>query len=451
MKQKDIDEVVGKVRNKSSLYEILLTDSLKEGLRQIDRNIEKLKEDIQKIEDIKKQKGYLNVEDRYKRNYINYYIKKNKQAEKDILEFLSNKIKIPAYIDGLEQYIPFGGNSNFLYHRFMSNIKQYNKNNFLYLDLDNKMMELPIYILEKVKKELKKELYNAEEYNILEYLRAYMEHFNMIDNIKKFIDNNHFLNRRKEVLYQIFKHLDNQDYISINNMLPLQIEGLFHDYCILIGIKEKELNISALNAKLDRIKEKNSNSLFAYIYEYFSFKFPIIRNRIAHGRDFNTNNEYQAISLIHDLYSVCQMLVDKNIELNQYIELLREINTNNNEFKNRLKLLKYIKIPLDKFYIKELKKLEIIKKQYKEERFLKDFEEHIFKCNSKESYSKENENNLEEMKKRIGLIKKYSQGDKPIDFLFEKISERVKILKEEEIEREKRLNEVRKILSSNKN
>ena len=333
-----------------SLYSVV-----NKNLQQIQEYIQKLDKDIKKIEKIKNENGYLEVEDRYRRNHINYYLEKNKEAKNNILEFLSNDIKIKAYNNSLQEnnFVGLGfGNFDFKYHRLISNIEQYDINNFT--DIDNKMRELPV----SVSIEIRKELYKADESKILDYLKAYMEFpdINMVNNIKVFIEKNHFLNKRKEVLLQIFKHLDNHDYISINNMLPLQIEGLFHDYCILLGIKEKELNISALNKKLDRIKEKNSNSMFAYInYEYFSFRFPIIRNRIAHGRHFNTNNEYQAISLIHDLYSVCQMIIDKDIELNIYLELINKININNSEFKHRLQLLNYIKIELPVFYTKEIK------------------------------------------------------------------------------------------------
>jgi hypothetical protein len=104
--------------------------------------------------------------------------------------------------------------------------------------------------------------------------------------------------------------------------VPLQIEGLFNDFCLALGISESTIDGKPLNDKLLCIKEKMS---FCYFYEYFAFKFPIIRNNVAHGRILNDNHEFLAQNLLLDFHSICEMFVSQHIPVMKSLSLLKEI------------------------------------------------------------------------------------------------------------------------------
>ncbi|WIF60556.1 hypothetical protein QN095_13025 [Enterobacter cloacae] len=119
-------------------------------------------------------------------------------------------------------------------------------------------------------------------------------------------------------------------------MLPMQIEGIFHDICSEIGIDESRLDISSINDKL-RILQ---NNILNFIYfEYYSFKFPVIRNIVAHGKLVEADLEQEAILLILDLLPVCEMSVSQDIPVFKKIKLINA--SLNNDFKS---LIEYVEL-----------------------------------------------------------------------------------------------------------
>ena len=405
---------------KEELFQLYQRSS--SDLIQIKATIIKLKKQKEKIETKKNTFGYLEVEDRYNIKHIDYYIAKNQQARENIIEFLSEDIKDVAYQDSKVKVQPLGlsfssfGDKHYPYTRLNKRIFSFlNIYDIDYFsDLDNKMLKLDISTHDLIRELLKE---NKKD-EVLEYLKVYISEHELIKTINDYTDNNHILNDRKEILTQIFIHLNNKDYISVNNMLPLQIEGLFHDFCLLIGINEKELNISSLNSKLDKLQKENSQISY-FNYEYFSFRFPIIRNKVAHGRYLDSNDEFQANYLIYDLFSVCEMLTNKHIELNMYIDLINQTDISKCDFDNKHALIRFLNIELPDFYKNEKIKLEKIKQQYLKKPFLDKLEEYL---------SKAEKDALVHFKKRIGWLKRYclEKKDTSLDYFFPKISLREK-------------------------
>ncbi len=120
------------------------------------------------------------------------------------------------------------------------------------------------------------------------------------------------------------------------NIIPLQIEGIFYDYCIELGIPENKLTSSSLIDKLDKIIKSNSGF---YNYEYFAFRFPVIRNRVAHGRIIE-EKEIKKLSttLLLDLYEVCREISSNNLIINKVVELIEEFKEGYQNTKNIVKI-----------------------------------------------------------------------------------------------------------------
>lgn len=319
-----------------NLINILLRSQKK--LNEVSTEIKSLEKKLK----VYAQKNLLRVEDRYNKKHIEYYLSKNKDIKEKIINFITNDIKSKAYQESKKNYqftvsyLPMEGYIDFSY-RFM---------NTAYIENFDELTFQFGFLPSKGTKKLK-DLYSKQEkkefYEILEYL---FNDYSILKTLNTGLDENHILNMRKRIFNSIFKHFENKDYISINNMLPLQIEGLFYDFCLLLGISEKSLEISSLNSKLDKIKKKNNESIWWH-YEYFSFKFPIIRNKVAHGRYLESDDKLTSYLLFIDLYNVCEMITDKNIELNQYVKYLKDEKILD---KKILELIKFKGIKLDKFY-----------------------------------------------------------------------------------------------------
>lgn len=360
---------------KDVLFE--LYNKASHDLLEIKSTIKKSNIKIKEIENTKSEKGFLDGESRYKIKHIQYYIEKNKEAEQSILYFLAYDIYNTAYYDcridckGLSYSYDKLERKSYSYlnlkNKIFSYINIYDIDDFS--DLNNKMLDLDDKEHTRIKN-----LIHDDKDMVLEYLKEHMIKNKLLTTILNDINKNHILHERKQILSTIINHFNNKDYISVNNMLPLQIEGLFHDYCLLMDVKEKELDISALNAKLDRLKEKDKN-LNLVNYEYFSFKFPIIRNKVAHGRYFDTKDEFQAIFLLFDLFSVYQIIIDERIPLNNYIKIINKIDTSIIDFDNLFSIIRLLELEIPNFYTSEIVKLDTIKQQYLEDSFLDKFKD----------------------------------------------------------------------------
>ncbi|QCE29022.1 hypothetical protein [Enterobacter bugandensis] len=314
-----------------------------DDLHRIDSQLNRINIHLKELEEKKKRSGWLNGVERYDRNLYEYYRDKNHAAKDEILKFISEKLEYYAYSSCLHQgpnLSPiiglFTGSMPYSYSRGML---------FSYLDpfdveqmtiMSNKFLDLPLNSYKEIK-----ELYDNDKEQFYEFAKAYIsdkaEGFEcVLDRVKRYFSMSHIINKRRDVLSAIISHYLNRDYVSVVNMLPMQIEGIFHDICSEIGIDESRLDISSINDKL-RILQ---NNILNFIYfEYYSFKFPVIRNIVAHGKLVEADLEQEAILLILDLLPVCEMSVSQDIPVFKKIKLINA--SINNDFKS---LIEYVEL-----------------------------------------------------------------------------------------------------------
>jgi hypothetical protein len=326
----------------------------KNDLKKIDEHISYIKSERQSLENIKKTQGRLNGKERYYWNQLDFYKEKNLAAKNEIVEFITNDIESYALQQcrtasptlGIPMFNPFFiGSMPYRYSRgLIFNYKDdYDVRNLT--DISNKFLDLPFRIYGDIKK-----LYDEDTEEFYEFAREYIsgsisDFKNAISQINNYIQSNHIINIRSKILSTIINHYMNKDFISVVNMLPLQIEGIFHDICLAIGIDESRLDIASINEKL-RIIE--SNLQYFHYFEYYSFKFPVLRNMVAHGQLIEDNLEHTAIMLMLDLLPVCELSTSEEIPINKKIKLINEANKSN--FTSLIELLDFIDIEIPKFY-----------------------------------------------------------------------------------------------------
>lgn len=135
------------------------------------------------------------------------------------------------------------------------------------------------------------------------------------------------------------------------NLIVLQIEGIFYDCCLDFNISEERLKKAAIGEKLDNLISLDK---FLFNFEYFKFKFPVFRNKVAHGKLFSSEESSNLSSLILlDLHYVCEYITTADTPINILVKILKEIDTSNQKKMSNFVKAAYViseKIEVPDFY-----------------------------------------------------------------------------------------------------
>lgn len=342
----------------------------KDDIENIDSQLDYINKELIKLEDSKKINGWLNGEKRYKRNLLEYYRDKNQVAKNEILDFISKDIEAFAFSKCRKNLhmaslgVFFSGGMPYRYSRglfFDPDFDRYDVRNMT--EMSNKFLDLPVPTYREIKK-LYKDDKNEFYHFANEYISGDLEGVkNVLEKTHDYIKKSHIIHNRQDVLVAILNHFKNKDYISVVNILPMQIEGMFHDICLAVGVDESRLDISSMNEKLRIIQKKLNHFIY---FEYYSFKFPVIRNMIAHGKLIESNIEHTAIMLMLDLIPVFELSLSEEIPVNKKISLLDKVVKD--DFDSLVEFLDYQDVEIQCFYNKSSDLDEALKK-YNDDKF----------------------------------------------------------------------------------
>jgi len=266
------------------------------------------------IDQIDKTKRNLTNKEAYRKYLLQYYIELNEEAREEIMDFLSHGIKAHALVEAQEN---FGFQSTILNQPY----KYYNLSS-LYksgevCELKNKFLDMPV----SEYRELRHYYHNDKDEFVLK-MQAYIEDYDIIGRLERLVAAHHQLNKREEILKQIMESYTQEKFLLFSNAVPLQIEGVFNDYCLELGIESEQLSKAALHKKLDIISDKDKNFTN---YEYYKFVFPVLRNKVAHGNLYSGDSELTAGMLLLDLYHICRVITNTDIiKINRALSYLKE-------------------------------------------------------------------------------------------------------------------------------
>lgn len=311
-----------------------LSFEVADDLGKIAKNLEYILSERKILEEKKIEHGRLSANERYYRNQLDYFENKNIVARNEIVDFMSTYIKSYA-INKSAPESPFSFSLGFMFkespYRFgrTSFLHSYDSYDVRSLDeYSNKFDDLPVSVHRELIEKCRKSPENFKE--IAHYYIAGVPDSlpSVSEKLEKLVEESHILTRRKQVISTMLKHFETKDYISFVSIAPLQIEGIFADICREIGVSENQLDISSLNDKLHHIDGK-INSFF--YFEYYSFKFPVLRNLVAHGGLVDGELEDTALLLMLDLLPVCKLTVSKELPINYALTVLDEASQSNYE------------------------------------------------------------------------------------------------------------------------
>lgn len=312
---------------------IFLCETLAEDLRQIGKNIERLK-----ILDANRD-----IDENLHKKYRDLSAK-NKDARTEISVFLSEKLdgyaKDKAAID-------FAGRKNdeALMLLFKSEYHYGIYSRYYDPDYDfsteTKIRALPFQFLEMESRVC--EFIELKKVNAKEYYQRLDREFGLEELLKKnsaLVEVHDVLKKRATIFKSLVKLYTDNDWAAFIALASLQVEGLFYDCCEIL--KEKDLSGTAgtFVEKVDKAFSGNQ-IMMLYAYPYFKYEMPLLRNTIAHVGTIEGDEETLQ-NLVWDLildinalvlwnyqlsrekYTVVSMLHD---EVHKEVELENKINT----------------------------------------------------------------------------------------------------------------------------
>lgn len=161
---------------------------------------------------------------------------------------------------------------------------------------------------------------NLESYNM--DLDKLICDYKLLEELKDMLQSSVCLRGRKNILLKSVELYERGEYEVLNNILPIQIEGMFadylHDTTTFLRFSKMDIYSNAvLKDKIRHLQEIKSD-IYPEAVEYFMYYFNnMIRNRVAHGR-YKGNPEQQiqdeifAKELILDMAMLVHMLSRKS-------------------------------------------------------------------------------------------------------------------------------------------
>lgn len=324
------------------------------------KTIEKDKSNyIKELEELKKKE--FEEGKNYKEKLLIHYINKQSEAEVQILSFIKKKLSTETNRNKYELFSSFQVFPEYTYHyNFASHTYKLE-----YLsEISNKLRNVRLgryFELEK--------LYRKDKEQFLLELKLDFDLDYTINSILSYVSRSKRLTQRKELIEDILELIKNGKTQLFCNVVPQQVEGILYDYCIEYGIDENSLKNSTLGDKINLLMEKGNTEVD---YEYFAFTFPLIRNRVAHGKLVEQNLDLNSWLLLLDLKYICELMLSGNLQCNKNISVLNNINEET-ELLDLINIAPILKIGIDDFYTDAKEKLIDQKEVLRSKLIEKDF------------------------------------------------------------------------------
>lgn len=151
-----------------------------------------------------------------------------------------------------------------------------------------------------------------------ESLSGLIKDYGLIDYVEELINDSVCLRQRNEILLKSVELFKRKEYQVFNNLISIQIEGMFADYLrdTTTFLRFTHMQIYEYNVLKEKIRllRENNSDMYPETTEYFMFYFNnMIRNKVAHGRYYGNktkiSDEIFSKELFLDLCLLVHMLV----------------------------------------------------------------------------------------------------------------------------------------------
>jgi len=288
---------------------------------------EEVRLDLIEIEERIKQLKILDVDgiEEYTRKKYRYFSQLNKNARDKIISFISTEFgayllshkNIDYYLcqDDTLSMLTLNSRYEYAYYKKYFDYNYDFSSEAKFLFTPRATIFQTTQIIEKYAK-LKKtciESYYTE-------IRENNIKINLSEHLSNIISKSYYISKRSEIFSTLSKLYNEEKYQSFISLAVLQIEGLFHDFCVLNNKKNFCDNTGTLVEKAGKVLTSYRPYELA-IYPYYAFEVPIMRNEIAH-KGIIDGFDLQQLSneILLDLNAIITQIHDKIN--NKYLALI---------------------------------------------------------------------------------------------------------------------------------
>ncbi|MFN3195894.1 MAG: hypothetical protein ACE364_08100 [Chlorobiota bacterium] len=334
----------------NNISEELLNKNVRKDLKEIYDLRQRLLDDKASIEE-SKESGKS-----YKIQKLDHYLSILRQEEDKIIYFFVNGLMSESKKQN--RIAVFGTVNALLLNSFYS--YSFKKSTFInyFTDVKHKLLKYPII---KVNNLVALRNENLELFE--EKLDSLVNYDEIIDSIKLKIKDSHLLFKEYKLVTDILELFTNKKYTLFSFITPIQIEGLISLFCKELGISENQINKLPVNKKVEII-QKNKGWRSESAYSYFSFDFPILRNKVAHGYGLDKKQAmFFSKMFLLDLNFIVESFDSETFKQNQLLHLIR-MSKNYNDLKYLINAVSISKDELDSYYQESHKDLEQLKLKF---------------------------------------------------------------------------------------
>jgi hypothetical protein len=251
---------------------------------------------------------------KYDAAFYGYFRRMNEEARDEIVDVLANRIEREAvraasvrlFRGMIDFHVPWA----FRWHPDRYSAESYS-------EIAHAFLELPLRRFHRVQ-----ELHREGHWDDFdEALRDYIESQRVADSIRKMVGEHHLLAARKDVLVPALGAYDRAEYALFTSAAAIQVEGIFGDACALSEISVEKLRTATLVPKVEALHRANDTLID---YPYYAFRFPVLRNHVAHGHLPPGDLERTARLLLLDLQDVCRVVIKHPSAPNALVRFLRK-------------------------------------------------------------------------------------------------------------------------------
>ena len=225
-----------------------------------------------------------------------YYAKKNGKLIDELCSYVANDLDAEAVRQARNNCLYFSGLDNLTILETKADHTTLGSLN----ELSNKFGELPVQEFYDALA-----LFHSDKVAFYKWAEEYLN--SRLNALQDLITDNQWFTFRKDILLKAIDFYTKGAYQVSNSIVSLQIEGIITDVLICLGADPKGLEHQQITNKVHALYEHNVNF---FDEEYYSFIFPVIRNRIAHGGAHTTQKE-DAIMLLLDLSRICKFAAEE--------------------------------------------------------------------------------------------------------------------------------------------
>jgi uncharacterized protein YdcH (DUF465 family) len=282
---------------------IVFYDSAVKDWNEVDDRIKKIEDELTSL-----NKAENSTAKHERIHLLHFYLKHTKIAldeiiiflRKEIHEFVLRKCSYPKNTESWDTYA---------YHYYASapayDVQQPSmiSNKFTLIDRRDDIVEM----------------YDNKKEEFYPFLHKYIEDNYILHTVKDASRINYFFDNRSEFLREALDAYENENYILFSSACFLIVEGILHDVCLKLGVPESEIIGAGFQKKVDKIFYTYKVDID---YQYYSFRFRLLRNEVVHGTASAQQLQEVADLLLLDLLDMMHVTKSNQILFNPKLNFL---------------------------------------------------------------------------------------------------------------------------------